>query len=160
MIQGQPHLFGHNLNADMIHPPQYFSLDRDRVAQGLMMGVDPGFLDVFRPGDIIIAGRNFACGSSRETTVRALIYNDVAAIVAVSFARIFYRSAVNRGLPIFEFANPREYELVSARTPAQIDESRGLLMVDGGAFELVGVPPVVREWLQAAESERERGGDL
>lgn len=148
MIQGTIHRVGHDLNTDLIHPPKYFSLDRDKVKEGFMKGLDPDFGSRFKPGDLIVGGNNFACGSSRETSIQSMLYNEVGAVVAISFARIFYRNAINNGLPVFDFVNPKDYEAIQDQAAATIDPATATLTVDGKAFQLHGVPAVFKRWLE------------
>ncbi|PWT74230.1 MAG: aconitate hydratase [Proteobacteria bacterium] len=105
-IVGQAWCFGDHVNTDVIHPPEFFSLDPERVKVGLFHKLDPELHKRFRPGDIIVGGRNFGCGSSRETSIRCLKLNRVGAIVAIDFARIFFRNATNNGIPCLTFKNP------------------------------------------------------
>lgn len=98
-ISGRVWLLGDHVNTDLIHPPSCFSLDETKMKNGLRVGMER--LDMRADPDddlVIVAGENFGCGSSRETSVRALFAFGVRAIVAKSFARIFYRSLVNRGI--------------------------------------------------------------
>ena len=100
-IQGKVWKFGDNIDTDVIIPGRYlrtFSLDD--LAAHVMEGVDPDFAKNVENGDIIVARENFGCGSSREQAPVALKHAGVSAIVAKSFARIFYRNAVNIGLPV------------------------------------------------------------
>lgn len=101
-IQGRVWRLGDNINTDMIHPSQFFSLDEATLKQGILEGMErlqKGGKPVDKVKDlVIVAGKNFGCGSSRESSVRALFASGVKAIVAASFARIFYRSLVNRGI--------------------------------------------------------------
>lgn len=101
---GKSHVFGDNINTDIISPPQYMELSPQEGAQYAMSSVDPDFAKRMSPGDIIIAGNNFGSGSSRELAPLSLKYLGVGAIVAKSFARIFYRNAINLGLPVVECA--------------------------------------------------------
>jgi len=102
-ISGRVWRLGNHVNTDLLHPPSWFSLDEEKMKNGLRVGMKRLEREVV-PGDsgdelvIIVAGENFGCGSSRETSVRALFAIGVKAIVAQSFARIFYRSLVNRGI--------------------------------------------------------------
>lgn len=96
---GSTWVFGDSLNTDVLHPPAYYSLDPETVKRGLFMGIDPQLQERVQPGDFIVGGRNFGCGSSRETSIRSLKLNGIAAIVAIDFARIFFRSATNQGIP-------------------------------------------------------------
>lgn len=91
--------FGDNIDTDIICPGRFLELnDPKAIASHAMAGLDPDFPQKVKEGDIIVAGRNFGCGSSREHAVMALKYSGLKAIVAQSFGRIFYRNAVNLGL--------------------------------------------------------------
>ena len=100
---GQVWKLGDHVNTDLLHPPSYFSLDEVRVKEGLFEGA--GRIGVPMDGDsktcrrVIVAGENFGCGSSRETSVWALKLGGIKAVLAKSFARIFYRSLANQGIP-------------------------------------------------------------
>jgi 3-isopropylmalate/(R)-2-methylmalate dehydratase small subunit len=100
-FQGRVHRFGDEVNTDVILPGRYLSLRKpEELGRHCLEGLDPGFVQRVRPGDILAVGRNFGCGSSREHAVIALKAAGVSAIVAVSAARIFFRNAVNLGLPV------------------------------------------------------------
>ena len=100
-VKGCAFVFGHNLDTDQIYPGRYLELtDAEDVGKHAMEGADPDFIRKFKAGDIIIAGRNFGCGSSREQAVLTLKANQVGAILAESFARIFFRNAINLGLSV------------------------------------------------------------
>ena len=100
-VKGQAFVFGHNLDTDQIYPGRYLELtDAEDVGQHAMEGADPEFVQKFKAGDIIVAGKNFGCGSSREQAPYALKVRQVGVILAESFARIFYRNAINLGLPV------------------------------------------------------------
>ena len=81
-----------------------------------------------KPGDVIVGGRNFGCGSSRETSIQSLKLNRIAAIVAQDFARIFFRNATNNGLPCLTFENPADQHLISAGETVQIHLDEALLI--------------------------------
>jgi 3-isopropylmalate/(R)-2-methylmalate dehydratase small subunit len=100
-VRGRAFVFGHNLDTDRIYPGRYLELtDAEDVVRHAMEGADPEFVQKFKPGDIIVAGKNFGCGSSREQAPYALKSIQVGVILAESFARIFYRNAINLGLPV------------------------------------------------------------
>jgi len=94
---GTAFLLGDHVNTDILHPPDYFSLKKDTIASGLSKGAEDFFSRMGR-NDIIVAGRNFGCGSSRESSARSFAYNGIAVIVAETFARIFYRNLTNQGI--------------------------------------------------------------
>jgi len=103
IITGKVWNFGDNIDTDLIIAARYLnSSDPHYLAKYVMEDADPQFATKVQPGDIIVAGENFGCGSSREHAPIALKAAGVSAIVAKSFARIFYRNAFNMGLPIFE----------------------------------------------------------
>lgn len=101
-IQGKVLKFGDNINTDIISPPQYMELDIPQASLHAMEAVDPDFVKHLQPGDILVAGKNFGSGSSRETSPLTLKYLGVGAIVTEFFARIFYRNAINVGIPVVE----------------------------------------------------------
>jgi 3-isopropylmalate/(R)-2-methylmalate dehydratase small subunit len=102
-IAGRAHRFGDDINTDYIIASKYktTSLDPAELTRHLMEDIDPGFAQRIRPGDIIVAGRNFGCGSSREGAPVVIKAAGIGAVVAQSFARIFFRNAINIGLPVF-----------------------------------------------------------
>jgi 3-isopropylmalate/(R)-2-methylmalate dehydratase small subunit len=116
-ITGKVWKFGDNIDTDLIIAARYLnSSDPHHLAKYVMEDADPDFAKKIQPGDVIVAGANFGCGSSREHAPIALKAAGVAAIIAPSFARIFYRNAFNMGLPIFELQeanNIKEGDLIS-----------------------------------------------
>ena len=101
VFEGQVHRFGDEVNTDVILPGRYLALRKpEELGRHCLEGLDPTFVQRVRPGDILAVGRNFGCGSSREHAVIALKAAGVSAIVAVSAARIFFRNAINLGLPV------------------------------------------------------------
>ena len=103
MIKGEAVIFGDDVNTDVIIPGRYLTtLDPEDLAKHAMEGLDPDFPEKARRGVIIVAGKNFGCGSSREQAPIALKYAGVRCVLAESFARIFYRNAINIGLPVLE----------------------------------------------------------
>ncbi len=102
-LSGRVWKFGDNIDTDVIIPGKYLrTTDMSVFAAHVMEGVDPGFSRKVKKDDIIVAGENFGCGSSREQAPLALKHAGIACIVAASFARIFFRNAINVGLPIIE----------------------------------------------------------
>lgn len=108
-IKGRVWLFGDDVDTDVILPGKYLVLtDPKDLAKHALEGLVPGFADKIKPGDIIIAGKNFGCGSSREHAPLALKHAGVGAIIAKSFSRIFFRNAINIGLPVAISKDARE----------------------------------------------------
>lgn len=102
-IKGRIWKFGDDIDTDIIIPGRYLVLtDENELAKHAMEGLDPEFYSKVQEGDIILAGKNFGCGSSREHAPIALKAAGISAVVAESFARIFYRNAINVGLPLLE----------------------------------------------------------
>jgi 3-isopropylmalate/(R)-2-methylmalate dehydratase small subunit len=102
-IKGRVFKFGDNIDTDQIYPGRYLELtDHKEIAKHAMEGIDSNFVNKIVTGDIIVAGNNFGCGSSREHAVISIKESGVGAIIAKSFARIFYRNAINMGLPIID----------------------------------------------------------
>ncbi|MEM3640382.1 MAG: 3-isopropylmalate dehydratase small subunit [Candidatus Bathyarchaeia archaeon] len=108
-VRGKAIVFGNNVNTDVIIPSKYLTtLDPNELAKHAMEGLDPTFYEKAREGVILVAGKNFGCGSSREHAPIALKHAGVRCVVAESFARIFYRNAINIGLPVVECVSIRE----------------------------------------------------
>src|SRR5262249_5097177 len=116
------------------------SLDPDVVKRGLFHNVDPDFHTKVSPGDVLVAGHNFGCGSSRETSIQCLKLHKIGAIVAMSFARIFFRNATNHGLPCLTFCRAEDRELL--RTGQQIEVSFERWTLCGPFDEAISLEPV------------------
>src|SRR5512139_3290592 len=102
-LKGKVHKFGDDINTDEIIPARYLNTsDPMELARHAMEDADPEFVIKMRPGDFIVAGKNFGCGSSREHAPIALKAAGISGVIAGSFARIFFRNSFNMGLPIFE----------------------------------------------------------
>lgn len=99
-IEGKVWKFGHNIDTDVMAPGKYLSLPIEKLAPHTLEVVDPAFAKGVQPGDVVLAGRNFGCGSSREHAPQALKALGVGCVLAESFARIFYRNAIAIGLPV------------------------------------------------------------
>lgn len=103
IIKGRTWVFGDDIDTDVIIPGKYLrTTDMQVFADHAMEGIDPDFSKKVKPGDIVVGGNNFGCGSSREQAALALKYAGVACVVARSFGRIFFRNAINVGLPLME----------------------------------------------------------
>ena len=103
MLKGKVHKYGADVNTDVIIPARYLNVsDPAELAKHCMEDIDPEFVKRVQPGDIIVATTNFGCGSSREHAPLAIKAAGISCIIAKSFARIFYRNAINIGLPLLE----------------------------------------------------------
>lgn len=141
--------FGDDVDTDQIVPGRYAPYMRpgEDVGQFAFVEARPEFARDAKPGDVIVAGANFGCGSSREYAPEALARRGIAAIVAPSFARIFFRNAVNLGIPLFVSA-----EIAGALEDGQevrLELGAGRLWASGRSFELPEVPRFVAEILEA-----------
>jgi methanogen homoaconitase small subunit len=141
--------FGDDVDTDQIVPGRYAPYMRpdEDVANFAFVEARPDFAAGARPGDIVVAGRNFGCGSSREYAVEALVRRRLGAVVAASFARIFYRNAVNLGLPLF--VSPEAAALARDGDPAELDVAGGRLVLPAAEIALPSPPPFVLEILEA-----------
>jgi 3-isopropylmalate/(R)-2-methylmalate dehydratase small subunit len=131
-IRGKVFVFGANIDTDQIYPGRYLELtDPADVGKHAMEGADPSFVRDFKTGDIIVASTNFGCGSSREHAAVTLKAVEVGVILAESFGRIFYRNAVNLGIPVLvcpgirKIVNNGEILKVDLRTGQVVNETTG-----------------------------------
>jgi len=150
-FKGKVWKFGDHVNTDLIIPARYInSSDPDFLAAHCMEDADPDFVKKLRPGDIIVAGENFGCGSSREHAPIAIKAAGIAGVVARSFARIFYRSSFNTGLPIFESATL--YDAVREGDEIEVDGDAGVITITGKEprqLKIEPIPPFMQELIAA-----------
>ncbi len=140
-------LFGDNIDTDVIFPGKYTYTvsDPDEMAKHALEDLDPTFAKTVREGDIIVAGKNFGCGSSREQAAFALKYAGVSGLVARSFARIFFRNAINAGLVAIE--HPACVDVIRGGSRVAIDLSRNVIIVDKNEFSFAPFPKQVMQIL-------------
>ena len=137
--------FGDNINTDEIIPARYLNTsDPAELAKHCMEDVDPEFPQKAGPGDIIVAGQNFGCGSSREHAPIAIKAAGLACVVAGSFARIFYRNSFNMGLPILECPEAAQRIAEGDTVTVELDSGRIILSGDGGVLTAQPIPPFMR----------------
>lgn len=142
--------YGDNINTDVIFPGKYtytISHDPAQLAQHALEDLDPLFAANVRIGDVIVAGRNFGNGSSREQAVTCLVHAGVAAVIAASFARIYFRNAINNGLLVITC--PKIVPLVSTGDSLALDTSNSILRWEGRQFGFPGMPEEVQQILDA-----------
>ncbi len=149
-LEGKVWRYGDNIDTDVIIPARYLNTsDPAELAAHCMEDLDPLFAGSARNGDILVAGRNFGCGSSREHAPLAIKASGVACVVAESFARIFYRNALNIGLPILEC--PAAAEAVEAGHTVTVDFVAGEITDEttGQRFAVEPFPPFMRDLVAA-----------
>jgi 3-isopropylmalate/(R)-2-methylmalate dehydratase small subunit len=149
ILRGRAWRFGDDVNTDLIMPGKYLELvDPGEMAPHAMEGLDPGFAGKIGKGDIVVAGTNFGCGSSREQAPLALKHAGVGAVVAESFARIFYRNAINVGLPALEC--PGVSEAVSEGDMLEMDLTAGTISNEntGARLRIAPMPDFMVEVLR------------
>ncbi len=151
MIRGKVWRYGDDVNTDVIFPGRYTYTvtESAEMAAHALEDLDPSFAENVKAGDIVVAGKNFGCGSSREQASFCLKYAGVAAVVAVSFARLFFRNAINAGLPMVVV--PAEVVAhIQTGDVIGIDFGRGeLVTADGATYKFPPLPPEVLGILEA-----------
>lgn len=144
ICRGAAHKYGDNINTDIITPGKYMELSIQEMAKHAMEGVDPDFASKVSPGDILVAENNFGSGSSRETAPQALKEAGISAIIARSFARIFYRNAINIGMPILECEQAAEE--IQAGDTVSIDFDTGVIsdLTTGKTYQAEPFPEFIQ----------------
>jgi len=135
--------YGDNVNTDVIFPGRYTYqiMAPEEMAKHAMEDLDPGFAARVKPGDVIVAGKNFGCGSSREQAAACLKAAGVQAVVAKSFARIYFRNAINLGLAVLQ--SDEAAERLETGDPIDIDLARGEIRSAKGTFHFLPLPASV-----------------
>lgn len=147
-MKGKAWKFGDDIDTDLIVPGRYLVLrDEKDLAEHVMEGADPEFAKKVKPSDVMIGGRNFGCGSSREHAPIAIKGAGISAVVAESFARIFYRNSINVGLPLIEIKGISKH--ISEGDEIEIDMEKGILknLTTNEEFKIKGLPPFMVEIL-------------
>ena len=148
-IEGTAHTFGANVNTDYITPTDYFGEPIEEIAAHVFEPIAPDFHDRFSPGDVVVAGPNFGSGSSRETAPKALSVAGVSAVVADSFARIFYRNGIAIGLPVVTSAGVSEMVAQGDHVRVDFDEQRVRTETTGASRPIEPMPEAIREIFDA-----------
>lgn len=142
--------YGNSVDTDVILPARYLALYKNAdLAAHCMEDIDQGFAASVKPGDIIVAGENFGCGSSREHAPIAIKASGIKCVIAASFARIFYRNAINIGLPILE--SPEAAEEINAGDYVEVDTVTGIIknLTAGKEYRAGGFPEFIQEMIDA-----------
>jgi 3-isopropylmalate/(R)-2-methylmalate dehydratase small subunit len=146
IFEGTVHKYGRDVDTDVIIPARYLNTnDPDELARHAMEDIDADFVTRVRPGDIIVATENFGCGSSREHAPVAIRFSGVSCVVAASFARIFYRNAINTGLPIV--VCPEAAAAARMGDRLKVDLAAGTVenLTQGKTYEAEAFPPFMQE---------------
>ena len=143
--QGRVHKYGDHIDTDVIIPARYLATqDEKELASHCMEDIDTSFVEKARPGDLMVAGWNFGCGSSREHAPLAIKTCGTGCVIAKSFARIFYRNAINIGLPILECEAAAD--ALSAGDEVSIDFGTGVItdLTTGERFQAQPFPAFIQ----------------
>ncbi|MDF2570958.1 MAG: 3-isopropylmalate dehydratase small subunit [Sporomusa sp.] len=165
MIKGKAFVFGANIDTDQIYPGRFLDLtDPEDVAKHAMEGADPNFVNEFQTGDIVVAATNFGCGSSREHAVVTLKAVGIGAILADSFGRIFYRNAINLGIPVLicpdiaSSVNKGDQITVNVESGEVLNETTGRIVQAQPLSEYTlnilasgGIKPLLKKQMEAAQ---------
>lgn len=140
ILEGNVWRYGDNIDTDVIIPARYLnSFDPRELASHCMADIDESFAPNVQVGDIMVGGRNFGCGSSREHAPVAIKASGVPVVIAASFARIFYRNAINVGLPVLEIGD--DVERIHAGDRLRVDIASGTI-VDETTGDMFQAPPL------------------
>ncbi|MGN0694007.1 MAG: 3-isopropylmalate dehydratase small subunit [Lentihominibacter sp.] len=143
---GKVHKYGDNIDTDVIIPARYLNTaDHKELASHCMVDIDEDFVNKVKPGDIMVGGENFGCGSSREHAPIAIKTSGIDCVIAKTFARIFYRNAINIGLPILEC--PEAGERIEAGDEVSIDFDNGIITNEtkGETYQAQPFPDFIKE---------------
>lgn len=147
IIRGKVYRFGDNVNSDIIIAGRYLIyIEPEKLAEHAFEVLGPEVQKTLRGYNIFVAGRNFGCGSAREQAATAILGLGVKAVVACSFARTFYRNAINSGLPIVEC--PALYEAVQQDDEIAIDLAAGQIALSGKVYNFPKFPDSMRQLLE------------
>lgn len=160
MVKGKVFKFGDDVNTDVIIPARYLNdPSLENMAKHCMEDIDPEFPKVDHTGDIVVGGWNFGCGSSREHAPVSIKACGVSCVIAASFARIFYRNAINIGFPILEC--PEAAAAINAGDVVSVDFETGVIKDDttGEEFKAVAFPPFIQNIIKAGGLINYRKGE-
>lgn len=150
MMAGTVFKYGSNVDTDVILPARYLALYKDEdLAAHCMEDLDSGFVTGVQPGDYIVAGENFGCGSSREHAPIAIKASGIRCVIAASFARIFYRNAINIGLPILECEAAANG--IDAGDEVEVNFDTGVItdVTKGESWQAAAFPPFIQNIIKA-----------
>jgi 3-isopropylmalate/(R)-2-methylmalate dehydratase small subunit len=149
-LRGKAHKYGKNVDTDVIIPGKYCNIiDPVELGKHALEGLDPEYTSKMKAGDIIVADTNFGCGSSREVAPIAIKGSGTSAVIAKSFARIFYRNALNIGLPIFE--SDKAVDGIAGGDDIEVRPATGTIVnhTKGETYQAAEFPPFMRSLIDA-----------
>ena len=149
-LEGKVWRYGDNIDTDVIIPARYLnSFDPAELASHCMVDIDESFAENVKAGDLMVGGRNFGCGSSREHAPIAIKASRVPVIIAANFARIFYRNGINIGLPLLEIGD--DVEKIKADDTLRVDAAAGRIenLTTGDVFQAHPLPGFVQDIARA-----------
>ena len=149
-VHGTVHKYGDNIDTDVIIPARYLNTaSHSELASHCMEDIDKEFISRVKPGDIIVADKNFGCGSSREHAPIAIKASGISCVIATTFARIFYRNAINIGLPIIEC--PEASRKIQNGDEVEIDFNTGVIkdLTTGESFQGQAFPEFMQKIIAA-----------
>lgn len=149
-LEGKVWRYGDNVDTDVIIPARYLNtFDPKELAKHCMVDIDESFAPNVKEGDIMVGGRNFGCGSSREHAPVAIKASGIPVVIAASFARIFYRNGINIGLPLLEIGS--DVEKIKAGDKLRVDTATGTIedLTTGDVFHAYPLPGFVQDIAKA-----------
>ena len=147
VFKGRVWKYGDNINTDVIFPGKYTyqKMEPEEMARHALEDLDPEFINRVKPGDILVAGKNFGMGSSREQAAVAVKAAGISLIIAKSFARIYFRNAINAGMPAIK--SPEAVDAIENGAEITVDMERGKIQTDKGRFPFPPYPGTVMDIL-------------
>lgn len=148
-FRGTAHRYGRDIDTDVIIPARYLNTSvPEELAKHCMEDLDAGFVAAAKPGDLLVAEENFGCGSSREHAPISIKAAGISVVIAKSFARIFYRNAINTGLPIMEA--PDAVDGIRAGDVVEVDADSGAIrnVTTGASWQAQPFPPFIRDIIE------------
>ncbi len=145
---GRTWKYGDDINTDVIFPGKYTyqKMEPEQMAKHALEDLDPEFTSRVKQGDILVAGKNFGMGSSREQAAIAIKYAGISVIIAKSFARIYFRNAINAGMPVIK--SPEAVAAIENGDQVTVDMKKGEIITPGGTFSFPPYPPMVMSILE------------
>ena len=145
LITGKVFKYGDDINTDVIFPGKYTYTvtEPDDMASHAMEDLDPGFVDAVEDGDVVVGGKNFGCGSSREQAVKCLKFSGVGAVIAKSFSRIYFRNLINNGIPAI--VNSDLVDALNKGDRVEINLETGTVNTPKGEFSFPAYAPEIQE---------------